>query len=99
MTSLAATLRDLRDRYLALHESKEDLFWSSKMGLTADVEADDMDGLTVSHWAASGDGPRWWFNVRPSNTEPLLRLNVEAADRSVMEDVRDLVLRVMRAEG
>lgn len=39
MTSLAATLRDLRDRYLALHESKEDLFWSSKMGLTADADA------------------------------------------------------------
>jgi len=39
MTSLAATLRDLRDRYIALHESKEDLFWSAKMGLAADVEA------------------------------------------------------------
>ena len=66
--------------------------------VTADVEADDMDGLTVSNWVAQGDGPRWWFNVRPSNTEPLLRLNVEASDRAVMEDVRDRVLLVIRAE-
>ena len=38
----------------------------------AGIELDELDGLTVS-----GDG--WWFNVRASNTEPLLRLNVEAA--------------------
>ena len=35
------------------------------------VEADRLDGLTVDHGS-------WWYNVRPSNTEPLLRLNVEA---------------------
>jgi phosphomannomutase len=50
------------------------------------VSIDEMDGVTVSHWDAV---PRWWFNVRPSNTEPLLRLNVEAADEDIMEKVRD----------
>ena len=39
-----------------------------------DAEQDRLDGLTVDF----GD---WWFNLRPSNTEPLLRLNLEAADR------------------
>jgi phosphomannomutase len=41
-----------------------------------------------------GDGA--WFNVRPSNTEPLLRLNVEAADETSMEKLRDEVLAVIR---
>jgi phosphomannomutase len=62
--------------------------------VTPDVKADDMDGLTVSHWEAE---PRRWFNVRPSNTEPLLRLNVEAAERTVMEDIRDRMFSVIRA--
>ncbi len=39
MTTLAPVLRDLRDRYLALHEAKEDLFWSAKMGLAPDADA------------------------------------------------------------
>lgn len=58
------------------------------------VEVDDLDGLTVSHWAGR---PRWWFNLRASNTEPLLRLNVEAADEDVMIKVRDDVLALVRA--
>ena len=55
-----------------------------------DAEVDELDGLTIS-------GPAWWFNVRPSNTEPLLRLNVEAADPSTMEGIRDEVLGIIRA--
>ncbi len=51
-------------------------------------DADWADGLTVN-----GDG--WWFNLRPSNTEPLLRLNVEAQDRATMEQVRDRVLALL----
>jgi phosphomannomutase len=50
---------------------------------------DWFDGMTVV-----GNG--WWFNVRPSNTEPLLRLNVEADDQATMESVRDEVLGMMR---
>jgi len=55
------------------------------------VEIDHLDGLTV-------DGPRWWFNVRASNTEPLLRLNVEADDEPTMAGVRDEVLGMIRAD-
>lgn len=62
--------------------------------VTADVTADEFDGLTVDHWDAGGD--QWWFNVRPSNTEPLLRLNVEARATGLMERVRDQVLAVIR---
>jgi phosphomannomutase len=53
------------------------------------VTLDRLDGLTV-------DGPDWWFNLRPSNTEPLLRLNVEAADRATMTAIRDEVLELIR---
>ena len=53
---------------------------------------DTLDGLTVDHWSAS---PRWWANVRPSNTEPLLRINVEAADADVMAKVRDEILAIL----
>ena len=55
------------------------------------VTTDDLDGLTVS----LPDGS--WFNLRPSNTEPLLRLNVEAADAEAMAALRDEVLAVVRA--
>jgi phosphomannomutase len=55
----------------------------------AGVATDDLDGLTVS-------GDTWWFNVRPSNTEPLLRLNAEARDAATMEALRDEVLALVR---
>jgi len=57
-------------------------------------EVDHLDGLSVH--GTLGD-VFWWFNVRASNTEPLLRLNVEAATRKVMESVRDEVLAIIRA--
>jgi phosphomannomutase len=60
------------------------------------VQLDELDGLTVTHDAADG-AVDWWLNVRPSNTEPLLRLNVEGADRETMERVRDRALAVIRA--
>ncbi|MFC9831779.1 phosphomannomutase/phosphoglucomutase [Streptomyces albogriseolus] len=53
------------------------------------VTLDDLDGLTVS--AAD-----WWFNVRPSNTEPLLRLNAEARDETTMIRIRDEALALIR---
>ncbi len=52
---------------------------------------DELDGLTVT----LPDGA--WFNLRASNTEPLLRLNVEAPDEQRMEQIRDDVLRMVRA--
>jgi phosphomannomutase len=53
------------------------------------TSADELDGLTIT-----GDG--WWFNLRPSNTEPLLRLNLEAADEATMLRLRDEVLGMVR---
>ena len=55
-----------------------------------DAELARMDGLSV-------DYPDWHFNVRPSNTEPLLRLNLEAASPALMEQKRDEVLSLIRA--
>jgi phosphomannomutase len=54
------------------------------------VTVDELDGLTVA-------GQGWWFNVRPSNTEPLLRLNIEAADADAVAALRDEVLALIRA--
>ncbi|HEU5353068.1 MAG TPA: hypothetical protein VFU65_01325, partial [Actinocrinis sp.] len=42
----------------------------------------------------SGEG--WWFNLRPSNTEPLLRLNVEARTAEQVAEIRDAVLAIVR---
>jgi phosphomannomutase len=55
------------------------------------VELDELDGLTVRL------PDRSWFNLRPSNTEPLLRLNVEAADAAAVARLRDDVLAIVRA--
>jgi phosphomannomutase len=57
-----------------------------------DVTFDELDGLTVT-------ARDWWFNLRPSNTEPLLRLNVEARDEPTMAKVRDEVLALVRGRG
>ena len=63
------------------------------------VVLDSLDGLTVSN---DGDAARdagegmWWFNLRPSNTEPLLRLNAEASDPATMAKIRDEVLAIVR---
>jgi phosphomannomutase len=57
-----------------------------------EITVDTLDGLTVQ-----GDG--WWFNVRPSNTEPLLRLNVEGPDEPTMAKVRDEALALIREGG
>ncbi|WP_370413097.1 phosphomannomutase/phosphoglucomutase [Streptomyces fradiae] len=54
------------------------------------VTLDELDGLTVT--AAD-----WWFNLRASNTEPLLRLNIEARDEPTMSALRDEVLSLVRA--
>ncbi|MFP8943462.1 phosphomannomutase/phosphoglucomutase [Streptomyces fenghuangensis] len=60
--------------------------YAGREGLTLD----ELDGLTVT-------APDWWFNLRPSNTEPLLRLNVEARDAETAARVRDEVLAIVRA--
>ena len=62
---------------------------------TGIADFDEFDGLTVTG-IVDQDEPFWWFSVRPSNTEPLLRLNVEAATAPEMQRVRDLVLGLIR---
>ncbi|WP_084343811.1 phosphomannomutase/phosphoglucomutase [Piscicoccus intestinalis] len=65
--------------------------WAAQRNVTSDT----MDGLTVESLDTSA--PMWWFNLRPSNTEPLLRLNVEAVDEKTMATVRDEVLAIVRS--
>jgi phosphomannomutase len=66
--------------------SKIESIYSARPG----IEIDHLDGLTVS-------ADTWWFNLRASNTEPLLRLNVEAATVLEMESMRDSVLNTIRS--
>ncbi|MFT4050507.1 MAG: phosphomannomutase/phosphoglucomutase, partial [Solirubrobacterales bacterium] len=56
----------------------------------SDGEIAELDGVSV-------DYEDWHFNVRPSNTEPLLRLNLEAFDQATMEARRDELLELIRA--
>ncbi len=54
----------------------------------ADAQVDHLDGLTIQY-------PTWWANIRPSNTEPLLRLNVEADDAATLAVKRDQLLSII----
>ncbi len=54
-----------------------------------DAQIDHLDGVTIAY-------PNWWMNVRPSNTEPLLRLNVEGDTKELMEQHRDEALAIIR---
>jgi len=93
---LSAMLRDF-SRYAASGEINSEVadqaaatakvkdIYSERPGVTLD----ELDGLTVM-------GDDWWFNIRPSNTEPLLRLNVEAATPGQMAAIRDEVLGLVR---
>ncbi|MEZ5117157.1 MAG: phosphomannomutase/phosphoglucomutase [Candidatus Nanopelagicales bacterium] len=88
------------DRYVASGEINSEV--ADQAAATAVVRAafegrpgvtvDGLDGMTVAT-------DTWWFNVRPSNTEPLLRLNVEAPDEQTMAALRDEVLGLIRGEA
>jgi len=77
-----STVTDQRGRLAAVEEK-----YAGAEGATID----HLDGLTVQFTDGS------WFNLRPSNTEPLLRLNVEAPNADRMAQLRDEVLSVVRA--
>jgi phosphomannomutase len=77
-----STVADAAGRVAAVRKSFEE-----QDGVTVD----ELDGLTVD----LPDGS--WFNLRASNTEPLLRLNVEAPDEALMTSLRDRVLEMVRA--
>jgi len=53
------------------------------------ASVDHLDGLTVD----CGD---WWVNLRPSNTEPLLRCNLEAADQAMCDERTEYVLKLVK---
>jgi phosphomannomutase len=88
-------------RYAASGEINSEV--SDQDGVTRAIEqafstrdggsVDHLDGLTIE----APDGS--WFNVRPSNTEPLLRLNVEGKDDAAMSALRDDVLAIIRGGG
>ena len=96
-TKLSAVLRPY-DRYVAsgeINSTVEDSLSKMKeieliYAARERIELDHLDGITIS-------AAQWWFNVRASNTEPLLRLNVEAKDIVTMELLRDEVLGVIRS--
>ncbi len=67
-----------------------------KEAFVSRADFDDFDGITAQGKPAEA-GQWWWFNVRSSNTEPLLRLNVEAATEADMKKIRDEVLALIRA--
>ncbi|MCX4748693.1 phosphomannomutase/phosphoglucomutase [Kitasatospora sp. NBC_01287] len=85
------------DRYAASGEINSEV--ADQAGKTAEVRAayasqegvsiDELDGLTIA-------GADWWFNLRASNTEPLLRLNVEAKEAAKVAELRDAVLAIVR---
>jgi len=60
----------------------------------ADGEQDELDGITVAYGELS-DPEWWWFNVRPSNTEPLLRLNLEAKSAKTRDQRRDQIVALL----
>ena len=104
--ALAETDRPLSEllaefsRYVATGEINSTV--ADQAGVLAEIEReyggregvtlDHLDGLTVTH-------EDWWFNVRPSNTEPLLRLNAEAGDQVTLDRLRDDVLATIRRDS
>ncbi len=62
----------------------------------SDGEFSNLDGIKISFWEKNKPGLRWWFSVRSSNTEPVMRLNLEADTKETMEQKRDEVLAIIR---
>jgi phosphomannomutase len=71
-------------------EDKEKVFAQLEK-FYADAAVDHLDGLTVQYES-------WWFNLRPSNTEPVIRLNMEANDTKTLEEKKKEVLRIIKDE-
>src|SRR3989344_1349686 len=55
-----------------------------------------LDGVTVSRWDGVPEGERWWFNLRLSNTENLVRLNLEAAIPELLEEKKKLISELLQ---
>jgi phosphomannomutase len=92
-----AELRRPYERYVASGEINQRVddppaVLEAVAAATRDAPQDRLDGLTVEH-------RDWWFNLRPSNTEPLLRLNLEAADEASCRRHTDEVLALTAGEA
>ena len=79
------------DPGLVIERIAEMIAAGSIAAVPADGDIDRLDGLTVSY-------DDWWFNLRPSNTEPLLRLNVEASTDELMTEKRDQLVAAMKED-
>lgn len=98
-TTFSALIKEF-DRYVASGEINtrvKDVSVTSKkvkehFAGANNVQIEELDGITFA-------GDTWWVNVRPSNTEPLLRLNAEAKEHATMEKVRDEVLAIIRKDA
>ncbi len=93
---LSELLRPLRRYYSSgeINTHVDDRFGRIEQiaAVYASGRQDRLDGLTVEF-------DDWWFNVRPSNTEPLLRLNVESRTEELLKEKTDEVLAVIRTGG
>jgi phosphomannomutase len=93
---LSEILAPLRERYFITGEINTPVadvalkLQELKERYASEGTVSHLDGLSV-------DAGEWHFNVRPSNTEPLLRLNLEATSQELMEEKRDEVLALIRA--
>jgi phosphomannomutase len=93
---LSELLRPFRERYFLTGELNARVADTARK--LREVEERFSGEGRVSHLdGVSVDADGWHMNVRPSNTEPLLRLNLEARSRELMEEKRDDVLAVMRS--
>jgi len=84
---------EVKDKDTALKRLKE----KYSNGLSADKtgELSELDGIKISFWNNKKNS-RWWFNVRASNTEPVLRLNLEADNENLMREKQNELLEIIR---
>lgn len=95
-TSLSDMLKPLEEKYFISGEINSRISGDAQAKMEelaetfSDGEIEWLDGVSVTY-------EDWHFNVRPSNTEPLLRLNLEAKSKELMEEKRDQVLEIIRS--
>jgi phosphomannomutase len=99
-TPLSERVKDLR-KYAATGEinfevhDKDAVLSSLRKRFGGDAtRSDELDGLTME-FGSLGKRPWWWFNVRASNTEPLLRLNLEASEPKLRDEKRALLVSLI----
>ncbi len=88
-TPLSELVAPLRKYYstgeINIHIQDKDAIFEKLEHAYRDAKSDHLDGLTIQY-------DSWWFNLRPSNTEPVIRLNLEADDKQTLEEKKEEVL-------